>query len=625
MRSSGRFPLLATIILIGVVLAGCLDGDQVDLDADGAETQVYSIKRGWSQPLSPALHGILPSEKLWVESFDGTPISVAVFFPDVDGCDWSKDNLSEDCRFPVVLVSSPYWGPTVGEPSVRPPLVEWLVPREYIVVQMALRGTGESGGCMEFGSMNEQRDVDEILDWVGTAPWSTGEVGMMGRSYVGTTPWYGASFGNEHLKTIVPIHGITDWAELMFKNGTSETRGPRLHNQFTLNYGLGLGDGGEPMHRAEHWMDQIGCTETVNGFVHGPMTKALADASDPYWEERAMRDRILDNYNGSVWIIQGLHDWNVNPSQQVPMIQQLQDKGLDVKVWLGVWQHHYPDRRDEHANPRWDWADTIVRWFDSELKGLDVDTGPTVEVQDNLMTWRAEESYPPRDVNWTLFETDGDRRIVPDGSGASGEFVLAGSPNAAACGGLSYVNWGTSIATNHIPSPISTPSVSCPTGQLHVQEGDVGTSISFTSDPLDDPLRIAGFTRYHTTVVPTTPVGGSLFAELYDVWPDGRTQRIGWGAIDVRNHAGGYTNDGPLTPGEPVTVKMEFEPMDALLAEGHQMRLVVHKNGVETIDPSLSADPLLLQLGASQSQLKLPVIERPHLVESYSQPRIQED
>jgi putative CocE/NonD family hydrolase len=624
MRSVASLPFMGVVLVVSAVFAGCLGGDDGDVTPGAPEDIVYSVKRGWSQPLSPAVYDVLPGKKVLVPSFDGTEISMGIFRPKITGCDWESSELPEHCALPIVLTSSPYWGPNVGVPGVRPPLVEWLVPRGYAVVQMALRGTGESGGCMEFGSLKEQRDVDETLTWLREQPWSTGMIGMMGRSYVGTTPWYGAAFGNPYLKTIVPLMGITDWAELMFKNGTAETRGAVLHTWFTLNYGLGLNDGGEIDHRAEHWNSQIDCMETVKGLIHGPLTKALADASDPYWAERAMKDRILENYQGSVWIIQGMHDWNVNPHQQVPMINALQDKGLEVKAWLGVWEHNYPDRRDEHPNPRWDWADTVVRWFDRHLKGLDVDTGPVIETQDNLMVWRSEESFPPRDVSWHVFETDAAGGITPRGDGTTGEYVLVGSPNAAPCTSLTLVNWAVGIATAHVPSPVSMPSASCPVGTVHAHGPGIGTTAAFTSAPLGSPLRMAGLPRYHVTVVPTTPVGGSLFAELYDVWPDGRTQRIGWGAIDVRNHAGGYTHDEPLIPGVPVTALMEFEPMDAIIAEGHRMRLVVHKNGVETIDPSLTADPLVLHLGGARSLLKLPVIERSDVIASYTPPRIME-
>ena len=34
-------------------------------------------------------------------------------------------------------------------------------------------------------------------------------------------------------------------------------------------------------------------------------------------------DRVLDNYGGSVYLIQGMHDWNVDPHMAVPTINTL--------------------------------------------------------------------------------------------------------------------------------------------------------------------------------------------------------------------------------------------------------------------------------------------------------------
>ena len=44
--------------------------------------------------------------------------------------------------------------------------------------------------------------------WLGTQPWSNGKVGMIGKSYDGSTPWQAATFGNPHLATIVPMSGL---------------------------------------------------------------------------------------------------------------------------------------------------------------------------------------------------------------------------------------------------------------------------------------------------------------------------------------------------------------------------------------------------------------------------------
>ena len=56
------------------------------------------------------------------------------------------------------------------------------------------------------------------------------------------------------------------------------------------------------------------------------------EAVGTYWEERYFLDRVLANYNGSVYLIQGMHDWNVDPHMAVPVINQLKDAELIQKV-----------------------------------------------------------------------------------------------------------------------------------------------------------------------------------------------------------------------------------------------------------------------------------------------------
>ena len=36
-------------------------------------------------------------------------------------------------------------------------------------------------------------------------------------------------------------------------------------------------------------------------------------AGNTYWTERSFLDRVVQNYQGSVYIIQGMQDWNVDP------------------------------------------------------------------------------------------------------------------------------------------------------------------------------------------------------------------------------------------------------------------------------------------------------------------------
>ncbi len=553
-----------TLILLTMGLAGCIGdlGEDVDTQSLPENDGRLSTDRGWSMPLEPAKYDVLPGIEATVTSFDETSISVGIFLPDIEGCDWESDDLPEACQLPVVMDAGPYWGDSEEDRSFRPPLVEWLVPRGYAVVHMSVRGTGQSGGCMGFMSMDEQQDVDETITWAAEQAWSNGNVGMMGRSYDGTTPFMGAALGNEHLKTIVPISGVASVPDLMFKNGTSETRGPIMHSVvYWAFYGMGTTYGADPDDfRIEHWSEQA-CPELVEGQSQGAAAFATGDTSAQYWQDRDFQQRILENYNGSIWVVHGMEDWNVNPSQVVPWISQLEESDIETRAWLGQWAHAYPDRMDEHRNVRWDWAQETLEWFDFYLKGEGDQPPLTVEVEDHQYVWREEATYPPADAQDRVLEVD-------VGTGMTPASVQAENP------------------------------------------------VTWTSDPLEDDLRVAGLPEVRFTATPSTPTGGWVVAELYDVFPDGQQVRIGWGVLNLMHHAGGNEAPQTLTPGQPVETAILFEPMDAHIGDGHQLRLVLHKDGVEDIPQSPDPSPVVL----SEASLHLPEIERPDLVPSYTPP-----
>ncbi len=553
--------LIVALTMLTMTTAGCIGEMGSELDpqtADSTPEEAYDTSQGWSTPTVPPKYEILDGIETKVESFDGTPISIGVFLPDKEECDWNDSlpnhdaDLPKACQLPVVMDAGPYWADVVDEQRYRPPLVEWLVPQGYAVVQMSVRGTGESGGCMEFMSMNEQRDVDEVVTWLGEAAWTNENVGMMGRSYDGTTPFMAAAQGNDYLKTIVPISGVASVPDLMFKNGTSETRGPIMHSVvYWAFFGMGTTYGADAADwRADHWHEQA-CEELVIGQTQGVYATATGDTRDEYWEIRDWRAPILENYNGSIWIVHGMQDWNVDPSQVIPWIGELMESDIETKGWLGQWAHHYPDRVDEHRNARWDWADETLQWFDYYLKEDGDKPSLDVEVEDTMFNWRVEDTYPPQDLDWSTLETPWDSETVSNDN-----------------------------------------------------------AITHTFDPLIEDVRIAGLPQVHATVTPTTPTGGWLFAELNHVWPDGVTERIGWGTLDLRHHQGSNEAPDTLTPGQPLDITIQFEPLDAHVAQNHQLQLVLHKDGAASIPESPDPSPVLID----DATLNVPTIDRPNLL-----------
>ena len=57
----------------------------------------------------------------------------------------------------------------------------------YTVVLVDLRGFGGSSGCNDFGGPGEQKDVHTAVEWAAGQDWSTGKVGLFGKSYDGWT------------------------------------------------------------------------------------------------------------------------------------------------------------------------------------------------------------------------------------------------------------------------------------------------------------------------------------------------------------------------------------------------------------------------------------------------------
>ena len=117
-------------------------------------------------------------------------------------------------------------------------MIEQIIPHGFAFAQVSVMGTGRSNHCMDLMGTAEQLGVDAAVTWLGTQDWSNGNVGMIGKSYDGSTPWQAAMFGNEHLTTIVPISGLIGVMELMWRNGSSEARAPIMHNGVYGSYGL---------------------------------------------------------------------------------------------------------------------------------------------------------------------------------------------------------------------------------------------------------------------------------------------------------------------------------------------------------------------------------------------------
>ena len=339
-------------------------------------------------------------------------VHLGLWLPEIEGCDYSAGNVSEECQVPVIAEIGPYYND--GDVDALTPadrlgrfLIENFVPHGFGVAQVSVFGTGESNHCMDLMGHDEMEGIKAAVDWLGQQPWSNGRVGAIGKSYDGSTPWNAAASGSEHLATIVPMSGLIGVHELMWRNGSMEARGAIMHNGVYGSFGL---DG--DLEDAQN-----GCEGYMEGYYAGTAAYMTGDnlewMNSDYWEERYFLDRAMELYNGSIYIIHGMQDWNVDPHMAFPTHQIAIDHGFEVKGLYGQWTHDYPDRASGHDGGigypwslRWDWADDLLEWFDFYLRDIGPQPRLIAEIQDDMGGWRVEDTYPPLDTEWNVTTLD---------------------------------------------------------------------------------------------------------------------------------------------------------------------------------------------------------------------------
>mgnify|MGYP001301686885 FL=1 len=479
-------------------------------------------------------------------------VHLGLWLPKMEGCDMDSSDILEECKVPIIAEIGPYYDD--GDVDALTPadrlgrfLIDNFVPHGFGVAQVSVFGTGESNHCMDLMGLDEQKGIHAAVEYLGKAPFSNGAVGIIGKSYDGSTPWEAAAMGSEHLKTIIPMSGLIGVHDLMWRNGSMEARGAIMHNGVYGSFGL---DG-----NLED--SQNACEGYLEGYYAGPAAYLSGDnlawTGSDYWEERTFLSRALENYNGSVYIIHGIQDWNVDPHMAFPTHNILIDAGFDVKGLYGQWGHDYPDRisgheslssgRGQEAFPytlRWDWADDLLEWFDYYLK----DKGPQprliAEIQDNMGAWRVESEYPPKSQEWMYYDMD-------------------------IC---SVISGGEVVTTT------SSLTIDCPL---------------FTEE-----TRIIGTPIFHVQVN-TQFTSGHIFVEMVQ---SSNGMHLGHAVMDLRFHAGGKEGQ-TLIPGETVTAKMEFFGMDVIVPEGDGIQLIISQTGEDYVPSPISTTPITLILDSS--------------------------
>jgi predicted acyl esterase len=470
--------------------------------------------------VAPVQAAAPPNDATWTEAYIATP----------DGERLHADVLrpkgfTDADKTPVILIVSPYLGyesPTQqAGPSDRfYDFIEGarVFARGYSVVMVSLRGTGGSSGCLDILGPGEQTDVVAAVEWAASQAWSTGKVGMYGKSYDANTGVVGAALQPQGLAAVVAQQIAPDRYR-----GSYNDRVRLLQSLVypSATYGVSA-EGGFSVNSPPDYI--------VNSASRSADCQALLaehyrdDEGAAFWRVRDFVERAKGS-TVPTFVTAGYLDNATNIGAGALDFFNALDG--PKHLWIGWWDHVRGNDTvgNRLAMGRQGFFDEVMRFFDHHVKGVPLGQAPThrdpvIAQQDSEGRWRSETAFPARDAT---------ALTAP---------LLPGS----------FVDDGTNRGSRQ-----SGP------GGIGSLTPTYGNGAWTFSPPLPHRAHLAGIPSATVEVAPAAP-RTNVVVNVYDVDPEGNATMVTRGAAMV-DAAGEKT--------------VQLWPTDWVFAPGHRIGLLV--------------------------------------------------
>ncbi|GGK79483.1 hypothetical protein GCM10011509_29980 [Ornithinimicrobium pekingense] len=501
------------------------------------------------------------------------------YFPSSDGSDVELHadvlrpaHLPADTPTPVILSVGPYFahagqtgddGFTQTGPSERfNDLIEGadLMARGYTVVYVDLRGFGGSTGCLDWGGPGEQADVVAAVEWSANQPWSTGKVGLYGKSYDGVTGLIGANEEPEGLAAVVSQEPLWDMYNYLFSNGVRRPNHlgtPYAYNSIASVQGM-PDDTDRYKTNAAYEQTHPEC-----------LADNVTDTQDPdpdsdYWQARDLAAMAAGS-TVPLFVTQGFLEPNTKPED---MQQYLDNHDGEQRGWLGPFEHVRGNDRGSDGVLRMGregWFEEVMRFYDEHLQGIEPSVDdPAFVIQDNFGQWRAQDTWPVVTTTQTVRLEPGS--YVDDG----GEEVAGQGP---ADDGDHDMEHGPTLPPQAQGRPGKPPRVT-----------DDGDTFYTWSRPVNHETRITGTPRVAFEATGT----GNVLVRTWDVAPDGTAVMF----------------DEQMSLVDDGTVAFDLKDTDWTLEAGHQLVVGIGTNTTRSWRDTPSAETITVSSPTLSLQLQ---------------------
>lgn len=537
----------------GQVVAWNVPAQMTQVVAEGYESLLVDPTTLYPEISQPTM-AVTKDAAVSIAMRDGVKLKADVVRPEGDG------------KFPAILVRTPY-GRALGALEGV-----WWAKRGYVMVSQDVRGRGESEGVWT-PFFNERKDGYDTIDWISKQPWSDGNVGMIGGSYVGWVQWWAAVEAHPALKCIIPQVSPPDpFYNVPFDHGVPFLYGSIWWARVVMDKDANL-NVNAPL-------------PSFDGFFKLPLTE-VDDAVlgrnvpfvDDWWKRETASAFAGANFEADLAKVDipALHisGWwdgdGIGTKRNYAAMARM--KKPNQHLIYGPWSHAFNSSSkvgdvDYGADSVLELNSIYVRWFDKWLKGKDVWTDqPKVKAfVTGANEWRELDGWPDsRSTETALYLSSSG-----PANGNSGVGKLSSSPpREEEPDRYTYNPAGVKISPKlKDPDPTKTTTA--------VEASEIGDdTLVYKTDPLESDLELFGPVSLDLHFA-TSAVDTDFFFAVVDIDPLGVMRLIGLPGKIRAKYISGFDSPKLLEPGKPYMATLEHWDTAHRFKKGHRLAILLN-------------------------------------------------
>jgi putative CocE/NonD family hydrolase len=554
---------------------------------------------------------------------DGVRLATDLYFPVHNG------QIAAG-RFPVILERTPYDKATMRNAMNG----AYFARRGYVCAIQDVRGRFASEGEW-YPFAKEAPDGYDTVEWLGTQPWSDGQVGTIGASYAGSDQSALATLNPPHLKSMIVAVGASNYYHCsMRQNGALELRFMIYALRMATTSQEALANPGlraalnEAFANVGEWLPRTpfkaGTTilRLLPNYEQWVLDILTHGDYDDYWRQRgyAISDYYEEHADAPTLYLGGWYDSYARATCE-NFVALRQRKRTRQMLLMGPWTHGgweatYAGDLDFGTHSVINYNDLRLAWFDHFLKGLHTEVAAWAPVKIFIMgsgnsgrnyegrlehggAWRDAQDWPLPATQFTPFylHAGGSLSTSAPRPGAGAPRAREGAPQTDPSrytfdprDPVPTIGGGISAA-----DPIMRPGAYDQRGRADFYgchdalplntRSDV---LTFQTEPLAQDVEVTGPITMHLFAA-SSALDTDFTAKLLDVfppnadYPEGIAVNITDSILRAR-YRNGWEQPELLEPGEVYEFVFQLYPTANIFKAGHRIRLDISSSNFPRFD-----------------------------------------